>query len=70
MFALLIFIYAFLAAFIIGLLLRFGFWIIRRAVSLTWWIISNCLILLCKVLRCSFFLIVACVCAGRTTQTE
>lgn len=68
MFALLVFIYSFLAALIITLLLRFGFWIVRKVISVAWWIVRNCLVLLWKVLRWGVAFIVARVRAARTVQ--
>lgn len=70
MFALLIFIYSFLAAFIIGLLLRFGLCTIRKVISLAWWIVSGCFVLLWRVLGWFFVLIVSRVRADRTMQTK
>lgn len=70
MFALLIFIYSFLAAFIIGLLLRFGLCIIRKVISLAWWIIRGCFVLLWKVLRWFSVLIASRVRTDRPMQTE
>lgn len=58
MFALLIFIYSFMAAFIVGLLLRFGLRIISKALSVAWWIVKNVCTLLWKVVRWSVLLIV------------
>lgn len=65
MFALLIFIYSFIAAFIIGLLLGFGIRIIRMVINAAWWIVKNVCVLLWKVVRWSVLLIVARVRADR-----
>lgn len=70
MFALLIFIYSFIAALFITLLLRFGFWIVRKVIALGWWIARNSLVLLWKVLRWCFALVVSRICGTRTVQAR
>lgn len=70
MYWLLVFIYSFVASFIVVVLLRFVLWIVRSAVKLALWIVRKGFALLWNVLKWLFFLIVAWVCSRNKVRTE